>query len=568
MSDTMPAPDMAEDPVELEELVDESKVMARIPRELGTTGLRKFAGVVLEEFMPHLRGERGRAIFQEMGSNDPVLFGVLHTFEMLLRGAKLTVRPAEIHSPGDEQTPEAFDVNVVGETFPGTPQREVQTEEAEAVAAFVEECFDDMSHSFGDFIGQIASMFQYGWAFFEIVYKKREGDNTRSPGKASRFDDGRIGWRKFAPRSQNTLYEWEFDKNGGLDAFWQLDPYRHVRSATEYTLSDSILALPAGTLRIPIEKGLLFTTTQASASPEGKSLLRGAYRPWYFKKRIEEIEAIGIERDLAGLPVIHAPMNIFGPNASEDGKAMFADLSEAVQNIRRDQQDGLVFPVAFDNETGKELFKFELLSTGGSRQLDTNDIVTRKNMEMAMSVLADFMAGGQGESGASSFALSQDKTNLFAMALDSYLQSVAEVLMRHAVPRLLRVNGIDTSLSPILTFEAVRAPTLTELGEYIQRLARAGAPFFPDARLQNFLYERAGMPPPSPSQEQEEVDGGENDGSLMPEGDGSFEDTGTGEPLDPMAPDAEADPTSNNDTASRLRDAGKPKGQSSEFFDE
>lgn len=32
--------------------------------------------------------------------------------------------------------------------------------------------------------------------------------------------------------------------------------------------------------------------------PEGKSILRNAYRSWYFKKRIQEIEGIGIEATL------------------------------------------------------------------------------------------------------------------------------------------------------------------------------------------------------------------------------------------------------------------------------
>lgn len=52
---------------------------------------------------------------------------------------------------------------------------------------------------------------------------------------------------------------------------------------------------------------MLFRTESVKDNPEGRSILRNAYRSWYFKRRIQEIEAIGIERDLAGLPVIHAP---------------------------------------------------------------------------------------------------------------------------------------------------------------------------------------------------------------------------------------------------------------------
>ena len=51
---------------------------------------------------------------------------------------------------------------------------------------------------------------------------------------------------------------------------------------------------------IPMEKCLLFRTQTHKNNPEGRSILRNAYRSWYFKKRIEEIEGVGIERDLAG----------------------------------------------------------------------------------------------------------------------------------------------------------------------------------------------------------------------------------------------------------------------------
>jgi hypothetical protein len=601
MSDVMPPDDSESEGFDFETLVDSSKASKSVPREMGSTGLKKSAGILSEEYLHSLLGERGRKIFNEMAMNDPVCSGILHSFEMLLRGARMTVRPAELHMPEGDHAAENFDENVFGETFSGTPQRESQSLDAEAVAAFVEECFDDMSHSFSDFISQVSSMFQYGWSMFEIVYKRRDGDNSRSPGKASKFEDGLIGWRKFAPRAQNSLWEWEFDDTGGVNAFNQFDQFRE----TSFT-AGAKGRNPNNIIRIPIQKGLLFTTTQKSASPEGQSVLRGAYRPWYFKKRLEEIEAIGVERDLAGMPVIYAPAEIFGKDASDDSKALLRILESAVQNIRRDQQDGLVFPREYD-EDGNSLYEFELASTGGARQLNTNDIIQRKSTEMAMSVLADFMIIGNSDSGASSFALSQDKTNLFAMAVDAYLQSVAEVLMRHAVPRLLRMNGIDPSLAPILTFENVRAPTLEELGEFVQRLARAGAPFFPDERLQAHLYERAGLPAPSPSApvaeeeeldengepmedgdpfgmeetegevgEPKEVDGGVNDGSLLPEGDGSFSETGTGEPLDATAPDKAVDPTTANDTATRNEDdpkkpkpkKSKPRGSGNGNFDD
>lgn len=424
-------------------------------KEVGTTGLRKQAGIVFEEFIPHLQGERGQRIFREMGDNDAVLSGILYTFEMLLRQADWEIRPNEAADEGDT--------------------------EAEELAEFVQSCIDDMSHSFSDFLAEVATMFRYGWSFFEIVYKRRKGLVASSPGKSSMHDDGRIGWRKMAMRGQDTLWRWEFSDDGGIEGFVQYDGFVGREPVT-----------------IPIEKGLLFRTTAEKNNPEGKSLLRGAYRSWYYKKRLEEIEAIGAERDLAGMPVFYAPEELFDANAPAPLKALLEQLKTTVRKVRRDEQDGMVVPLSYDDD-GHERFRFELMSSAGSRQMDIDTIVRRKSTEMAQAVLADFIQLGHEQVG--TFALSRDKSALFATALQGFLDLIAHTFNRHAIPRLLMLNGLSVEKAPRLTFSDVRSPDLTELSDFISKMAKAGAQMFPDNNLQAWLHEKAGMPEPSPEDE-------------------------------------------------------------------
>ncbi len=82
-----------------------------------------------------------------------------------------------------------------------------------------------------------------------------------------------------------------------------------------------------------------------------------------------------------------------------------------VKSIRRDEYEGLVLPHGFE---------FELVSTGGARQFDTNAIINRYDAKIAMTVLADFIMLGHQKVG--SFALSSDKTELFQ--LQSVLSSM------------------------------------------------------------------------------------------------------------------------------------------------
>ena len=80
-------------------------------------------------------------------------------------------------------------------------------------------------------------------------------------------------------------------------------------------------------------------------NPEGWSILRRAYRSWYFKRYIEELEGIGIERCLAGIPVLAPPPDVplFDPN-NEEMRNMLAWAQELVNDLRQDRNHGVIIP--------------------------------------------------------------------------------------------------------------------------------------------------------------------------------------------------------------------------------
>jgi hypothetical protein len=147
----------------------------------------------------------------------------------------------------------------------------------------IAEAFEDTEDNWDNTLAQILSMLIYGYSVLEIVYKIRGGTST-DPKYRSKYADGRIGWRKFAIRAQDSFLRWEFGKHGEIRAFIQQD-------------------ITTGMHYIPMQKAMLFRTNEWKGNPEGISILRKAYSSWFYKKRIQEIEAIGIERDLSGLPV-------------------------------------------------------------------------------------------------------------------------------------------------------------------------------------------------------------------------------------------------------------------------
>ena len=410
--------------------------------ETGSSGLSTaVGGIVTEEIHPNLSGRKALEVWRTMKDNDALVGAILFAIDMLVRQV---------------------------------PWRVDQQEATEADAEFLDSCRDDMSHSWGDFISEVLSMLPFGFAFHEIVYKKRAGyqpPGSKTP--SSRYDDGKIGWRKLPLRAQESLDHWDFDDEGGVEAFVQ-------RAAPKF--EDVV---------IPMEKGLLFRTTVYKNNPEGRSVLRSAYASWFYKKRIQTIEGTGIERDLAGFPVFWLPSEYLSPTASPEQKNVVKAFEKIGESIKRDEQEYLVMPLAYD-ENGNKAFDFTLTASAGTRSFDTNQVISRYNQEIAMSVLADFILLGHEKVG--SFALSDDKTDLFAVALGTILNSIADVMNRYAVPRLFALNGMDTKSLPAIVPGDIEKPDLAKLGGYIQTLVGAGMPLFPDDDLEAWLREQGNLP--------------------------------------------------------------------------
>jgi hypothetical protein len=352
-------------------------------------------------------------------------------------------------------------------------------------ADFVEQCMDDMNRPWKECINEVLSMIVYGHAPMEITYKKREGEQDE-PSKSSQFEDGAIGWQSIALRSQETILRWEFYENGDIKGLWQLAP-------PYYRLT-----------YIPWEKFLLFRTDYSKNNPEGRSILRGAWRPWLFKKHLEEIEAIGAERGVAGVPIAWVPPNIAAPDTTDtNAVAALSAFKELVKNLRRDSQEGIVFPMVRDDK-GNQMYDLTLLTTQGSETAKIGEMIERKSREMLQVCLAEFIMLGAGKTG--SFALSQTKVDLFLMAIETYLDLIAEVFNTCAIPRLFEMNPqFKVEDLPTIAHDGVKDMDLNNMSNYISKLVAAGA-MVPDMPLMEYLRASAGLPAPTEEDMQSQSD--------------------------------------------------------------
>lgn len=403
-------------------------------KQFGTSGLTRYGGYVYEEFLPELRWPRAGKIYKEMADNDPVIGSILFIAEMLIRKVGWTVTPVS-DKPVDKEA-----------------------------AEFLQTCMDDMSTSWPNTINEILSIFQYGFSFHEIVYKIRRGPTETNSKYRSKYTDGRIGWKRIPIRAQDTMHEWIFADDGDIKGFVQMAPPNYK------------------SVDIPLSKGLLFRTRIAKDNPEGKSMLRNAYRPWYFKKHIEEIEGIGIERDLAGFPTLTAPENLDLWNEEDENMVLLRQNAEnLIKSIRRDSEEGALLP------NGWEL---KLLTTGSSRQFDTNAIINRYDNRMAITMLSDIVLIGGDKTG--SFALADTKKSLLAAALEAQIQNIADTFNSFAVPKLFYYNKFaGLKETPLITPGQVETPDLKELALILKVM---GVDVNKDFELQNFLRKLSSIP--------------------------------------------------------------------------
>jgi hypothetical protein len=413
--------------------------------ELGRTGLRQYGGFIRDDPDQRLNGRILRGELRALADSDPIAGAMLKAITMQL------MQTARMVQPASKKLRDRKD------------------------AEFTEGAFGDMSAGMDQNLQEICTMLTFGFSLLETVYKERHGANPLPGAADSKYSDGKIGWRKWAPRSQESLYRWVFDDSGGLQGIEQHAP-------------PDFRALP-----IPISRLLLFRTETTKNNPEGRSIFRSGLRAAYFKRNIEQIEAIGIERDLAGLPTLGVPLRLLQADASDADKALLADMVALLKAIRRDENEGVIYPLVYD-EHNNQMVKLELLTSGGQRQFDTDQIVLRYDQRLAMTYLADFLLIGHEKVG--SFALSSTKAELFTSALRALLVGIEAVINDYAIPRLFALNGMVRDAYPALRFGTVRHIDLALLADAMVKLRNAGAQVLPSRLIEDALLDRLGLPIP------------------------------------------------------------------------
>lgn len=387
------------------------KGVAQPKLELGGTGTLLTGGFITDaDYNVDLIGDSGIAIYEKM-RNDATVRASLWAIKLPILGASWSIVPGE-----EDNT------------------------EMQAHADFIEEeLFHGTTHTWEEFLRNSLNYLDFGHYVFEIVYKLRE--------------DGKIGWRKFAPRLPKTIQRWETaDGENGI---------------TQWTLAE-------GEVSIPIEKLIIYVNEKEGDNWYGKSLLRSSYRNWFTKDKLYQIEAIAVERQGVGIPYVKIPK---GASQKDIDKA-----EEYLQNIRANEESYL---------TWRDGWEFGFLQMGAGSRIDPSKTIMHHNRQILINVLAQFMdLGSEGSGG--SFALSKDQSALFLLSLQYVANYVAANINQYAIKRLIQINFGPQDAYPELRVTKIGQTDHTNLSLSIERLVKSSL-ITPDEDLEIFLREEMGL---------------------------------------------------------------------------
>jgi hypothetical protein len=404
-----------------------SETAAKI--ELGVSGKNTYTGDIrADEFLQELRGKRAIQKYREMRDNNAIVGSIMYAVEQTLRDVKIEVKPADDSAVAKQE------------------------------ADFLQSVLDDMDHSLDDHISEALSYLTYGFSWFEVVYKRREGD-FRSPKKNSKFEDGRIGIKKIAIRAPWTVESFEVDQQTGEI----LGMYQEAAWGKRISM-------------IPTEKSVYYRTTSLNNDPSGRSVLRNAYVSYTYLNKIQAYEATAIERELHGVPVGRMPAEYMSSDASVDQAALRGQFERILRDLKNNEQGYALLPSdlyvdADGKPTNQRLMDIELITANGSRSIDIDPVVKRYQHDIARSLMAEFLMLG---SGSGSYALSKTKTDLFLRSLESYINTIVDVLNKQLVERLWQLNGLSWDVMPKLVAGDVAPHDLREIASFLRNINGAG----------------------------------------------------------------------------------------------
>lgn len=367
------------------------------------------------------------------------------------------------------------------------PPEKPTAEEMEATCFARHAIFEELDGGWDEHLRQALTLFKMGHSVFEEVFDVRDiqfdVDPIDEEGEPKHISRSATVLSELGPRLQRTIYQ------------WNVDP------AKPSQLKEIVQRLADGrspnTCEIDADQLLVYTNEKEGDDFRGISILRSAWKSWFTKAELQNIEAIAFERT-AGLPVVYPP--------SDAGKDQLDSVEEAVKKMRQGENVYLIMPgpkqQARDAIGQGDAWLVEDLAVDASAGMSAEfgNAITRYDTEMARNVMASFMQLGMQETGARATAdVQQDP---YYQAIEAHVGYIEDVFSERVIRRLVDLN-YSVDRYPRLVASKIQAKNVQVVAEAIASLVGAGA-VNPDKPLHAYLRDLLDAPEEDPDYEEEQ----------------------------------------------------------------
>ena len=317
-----------------------------------------------------------------------------------------------------------------------------------------------------DLLNNMLSCMEYGQSLFETVYKRV---------------DGKLVYNTFSPIHPMNVNKYVFKRNKLTQLI--LNPADNDGLIYQTVGAEQKLK-GENVLHIKLNPSLDF--------PLGQSVLNRCYMPWKKKGIVSEYELIGIAKNLSGVLKIKAPseyINDYYNNPTTDNAQYMSEMLDQAELIHAGKSSLAV--VASDaTETGVSLFDITTIGNADGNDMDANATINRFDQAMLTTLYTDILSLGQG--GGGSFALSDSKTTLLSLTIESMLKTFSAAFNK-VVKQAFDLNGVSYETLPELKFEEVEKLDFEAFSRGWQRLIQSGG-VIADDELEKFIRTRAKAP--------------------------------------------------------------------------
>lgn len=255
-------------------------------------------------------------------------------------------------------------------------------------------------------LSQILQMYEAKRTVFETVWEQREWAPRKSTPGANRKQYTML--RKLAFRPPGTIGQIEYDDNGGPVLI-------HQNAINAKGQSKEV--------KIPIQKCIVFVFDQQGGALEGMSILRSAYKHWWYKNRLYNIDSIQKERHGIGIPDIEV-----SPGASQKDIQLSHELG---QNLRTNEKAYIVRPPTI---------KVGFAQTHG-QLVDVLKSAEHHDSQIMKNIMVQFLnMGATTEGGGGSRAAGASQMDMFLKAMRYVAQSICDCINMFLIPSMVAYN--------------------------------------------------------------------------------------------------------------------------------